>query len=96
MMMHKLTEVYAIIPVAMLLTVSYFVLLTARKVDTKGLKIFGQFIAALLWVAATLVLITGISLSSCKRHKMKMPMERGMMHGGQEMPMPHELMPMQK
>lgn len=96
MMMHKFTEVYAVIPVAMLLTVSYFVLLTARKVDAKGLKIFGQVIAALLWVAAALVLVTGISLSSCKRQKMKMPM-RGMMRGAPEMPpMPHESIPMQK
>jgi hypothetical protein len=48
----------AIVPVAALLTVSFFVLFTLSKVEEKGLKAFGYVVAGFLWLAA-LVIFSG-------------------------------------
>ena len=88
MLMAKLIGLVAIIPLTMLLTVSFFVLLVLRKVEASPLKIFGYVIAALLWLSALMVLSGGIyNLSTGKcpmmtaMHQMKMKM-CPMMKGG--------------
>ena len=50
-----------VIPVTLILTLSYFVLLSIRKLDTKSnrLKAFGYVIVSLLWLSAAIVLTTG-------------------------------------
>ncbi len=78
---------FAIIPITMLLTVSFFVLFTIRKLNSKGLKVFGYVIAALLWTCAVLFFSMGIytmSTGRCpimyKMHKMmKSPTHHKMM-----------------
>jgi hypothetical protein len=52
--------VVSLVPPVVLLTVSFFVLFTLRKVDSKGLKIFGRVIVLLLWIVASVVCLTGI------------------------------------
>jgi hypothetical protein len=49
-----------IIPVALLLTVCFFVVFALRKVDTQGLKIFGNCVLVLLALSTILVLVVGV------------------------------------
>ena len=71
---------FAIVPMTMLLTVSFFVLLAARKADAQGVKAFGYVLAVLLWISAALILSMGNYGFSGKRGKM---MKCGMMQKGQ-------------
>jgi hypothetical protein len=70
MSIFRLAGFFAIIPVTILLTISFFVLFTLRKIDNQGLKAFGYVVAALLWVAALLVFSVGIYTISTGRHPM--------------------------
>jgi len=54
----------AIVPIALLLTVSYFVLLSLRKVDEKGLKAFGFVVVSLIWLAALSVFSVAVYKSA--------------------------------
>lgn len=56
----RILGVFAVIPATVLLTVSFFVLVVIRKLETQALKAFGYVVAALLWLAASLVLATGM------------------------------------
>jgi hypothetical protein len=59
---------FMLIPVVILLTVSFFVLATLNKVEAKGLKTFGWAICVLLWFTAALVLataFTGTAVGPC-------------------------------
>lgn len=58
MCMVRLSHLLAIVPISLLLTVSFFVLLALRKVEGKALKAFGYVAAAFLWLAA-LVIFSG-------------------------------------
>ena len=51
----KLSQLMAAVPIAVLLTVSFFVLVTLRKIEEKGLKAFGYVVVAFLWLAALIV-----------------------------------------
>ena len=50
----------AVIPVAVLLAISFFVLLGLQNVNVQGLKTFGNVVVVLLWLSAALVLAMGI------------------------------------
>jgi hypothetical protein len=52
-----------LIPTAMLLAVSFFILVTvsSSKVETKSLKMFGWVICIFMWVVAALLLATAIT-----------------------------------
>ena len=56
----RMLGAFALIPTLILLTISFFVLVIANKLNENGLKSFGRIIAMLLWVAATLVVVCGI------------------------------------
>ena len=75
----RLLGLVAIIPISMLLTVSFFVLFAVRKVETKTLKTFGHVVAALLWVAATVVFLIGLYVVITGKHPL-MQMKGQMMH----------------
>ncbi|GEM_PF-3207842 len=51
-MLFNLSRLAALMPVAVLLTVSFFVLVTVTKTAEKWLKILGYLAVALLWIAA--------------------------------------------
>ena len=81
MLMAKLMGLAVVVPVTILLTVSFFVLFSLRKVEGVALKAFGYVIAALLWLSALLALSGGIYTLSTGRcpmmtalHQMKMGM----------------------
>lgn len=67
--------ILAIIPIAVLLTASFFVLLGVQKAETRTLKIFGIAVAIVLWTASGVVLA-----GSIVRAVHGGPMMRGMMH----------------
>lgn len=74
--MMRLVGLFALIPAAVLLTISFFVLVVLRKLDTQGLKTFGYVVAVLLWVAAALVISAGAYTTAsgdfCPMYKMMM------------------------
>jgi len=85
-----------VVQVALILTVSFFVLIANKKLDmkSKGLSIFGRAVAGLLWFAAVLVLISGAySLATGKKDSMKykkykmMKMKDWKQHSGMKAPM---------
>jgi hypothetical protein len=80
MMMSRLGGLFAVIPAAVLLTISFFVLLGVRKAESQGLRAFGYVIAALLWAAVLLVISSGIYMMSTGRPPMICPMQQ-MMQG---------------
>jgi hypothetical protein len=53
--MQKLPQLMAVVPISVLLTVSFFVLVVIRKIEEKGLRAFGYVVAGLLWLAALVV-----------------------------------------
>ena len=60
----KCVGMLCIVPAALLLVVSFFVLVVAGKVKEQVLKSFGNIVAMLLWVAAALVFLTGIYITA--------------------------------
>ncbi|MHB8155550.1 MAG: hypothetical protein ACYDFR_05840 [Candidatus Omnitrophota bacterium] len=51
----RLSYLMAIVPIAVLLTGSFFVLFTLSKIEEKGLKAFGYVVVGFLWLAALVV-----------------------------------------
>jgi high-affinity K+ transport system ATPase subunit B len=74
MCMFKFSYLMAIVPVAVLLTISFFVLVTLRKIEEKALKVFGYVVVSFLWLAA-LVVFSG----AVYRMAQGSPMSKGMM-----------------
>lgn len=58
--MSHLAGCFALIPVTMLLTVSFFVLFALQKVGPGRLKAFGTMVIILLWTSALLIFSAGI------------------------------------
>lgn len=83
---------FSLIPVTLLLTISFFVLFVIRKLESKGLKNFGYVIAVLLWICALLVLSSGIYTIATGRipmmSEMQQMMKEPMQHPMSTMPMP--------
>jgi hypothetical protein len=60
--------IFSFVGTAIILTASFFVLVTARKIDAPWLKVFGYGVAGLLWICAALVLgraLKGVGCSNC-------------------------------
>jgi hypothetical protein len=84
-MSFRLLGLVAIIPASLLLTVSFFVLLTIGREKTKGLKAFGYVVVDLLWVATAIVISCGVYMIITGKHPMIQMMQ-------QMMPMKHPMM----
>jgi len=83
----RLMGTLAILPTAILLTISFFVLVILRKTEGQGLKAFGYVVAALLWTCALLVFSMGIYVLSTGKHPMMRMME-GMKFSSSQMMKP--------
>ena len=59
--MSKMAPLIAVIPISLLLTLSFFVLLSLDKAQTKKLKIFGKLVAVILWLAVLVIVLGGIN-----------------------------------
>ena len=55
MCMLRLSYLLVIVPISVLLTVSFFVLYTLRKIEEKALKAFGYVVVGFLWLAVLVV-----------------------------------------
>ncbi|MDD2703366.1 MAG: hypothetical protein PHC33_05120 [Candidatus Omnitrophica bacterium] len=55
--------VCAFVPAVVLLTVSFFVLVVARKTEGETLKGFGYVVAVFLWIAAAFTLSAGLFIA---------------------------------
>ena len=94
--MMRFSPLMAVVPFALLLTVSFFVCLAARKVEAKALKAFGYVVAGLLCFAA-LVVFLGTPYGMGKGPmKMKYMMRQKMKMDGMPQMMQKENMPMVK
>lgn len=76
----SLMGLFSIIPMTILLAISFFVLFTAQKITSKGLQGFGWVIAVLLWVCAIFVFSVGVYTMSTGYNPMMYPMQE-MMRG---------------
>ncbi|MDD5005174.1 MAG: hypothetical protein PHS93_01560 [Candidatus Omnitrophica bacterium] len=85
--MFKFLGIFTVIPATVLLAISFFVLLTVYKLKKGGLKVFGQVIAVLLWLAAALVFSVGMYSVLVGRCPMRgqMPHRMGDMMMNQQM-----------
>ncbi|MDD5491575.1 MAG: hypothetical protein PHV60_02705 [bacterium] len=72
MQIFRLLGIYTIIPATIFLTISYLVMLTLGKVETKGLRILGNFVVFLLWVCALVIFLSGVYAMVTGRHPMVM------------------------
>lgn len=64
----KVPGMLAIVPTAVLLAISFFVLLVNKKQD-QGIRVFGYVVAAVLWLAALCVFSCGIYMTAKGGHK---------------------------
>ena len=62
--MLRFVGIFALFPITMTLTISFFVLFTREKAAGSGLKSFATVVAVLLWLCALLALIAGIRIMS--------------------------------
>ncbi|MFA5092737.1 MAG: hypothetical protein WC543_02175 [Candidatus Omnitrophota bacterium] len=81
--MMKMFPLLAIVPISVLLTLSFFVLYTLRKVEEKPLKAFGYVVVGFIWLA-TLIMFSGAVYRMAKGPmpmKCMMQKRMGMMMG---------------
>lgn len=75
MLMLKTMGLMAFIVTVLLLAVSFFVLVTARKAEEQWLKVFGYVVAILLWISAAIVfsgVMSAVTSKKCPRSQMNM------------------------
>ncbi len=72
MQIFRLLGIYTIIPATVFLTISYFVMLTLRKVESRGFKNFGNLVIFFLWVCALVIFLSGVYAILTGRHPMVM------------------------
>jgi len=62
--MFRLIGLFALFPITMTLTISFFVLFTREKTTNTRLRLFALVVAALLWLCAALAFFGGIVVLS--------------------------------
>lgn len=76
--MIRVLGVFAVIPAAIFLTISFFVLVVIRKIEGGALKAFGYVVSLLLWIAALLVITVGAYTIATGRHPLFSIMQKHM------------------
>jgi hypothetical protein len=76
----RIMGIFLIIPMTVLLTISFFVLFTIRKSADKGIRIFGWLIVVLLWISAALFISLGVYVLLTGRYPLMLMMQH-MMRG---------------
>jgi len=64
----KFAGLMTVVPVVILLTMSFFVLFAVRKIDTRGLKVFGYVVTALLWGAIVTIFSQLWAIITCLKY----------------------------
>ncbi len=86
--MSRIAPIIAVVPISLLLALSFFVLLSIRKAETKGLKAFGYVVAGILWLSVLVILLGGVYKIAKGGYQEKYMMHKKMMM--QNMPMMQE------
>ncbi len=81
--MYHLAIIFVIIPISILLTISYFVLRSSESSASEGLKKFAKAVALLLWISSG-VLLTGAIFRTLHPGGMMMGGFHHMGHGGMQ------------
>ena len=71
--MFRLIGLFALFPITITLTISFFVLFTREKTTDSRLRSFAGVVAVLLWLCAALALFGGIVVLSTGRGPCMMP-----------------------
>ena len=83
--MPNLMGIMGLLPVAFILTASFFILFAASKTELKWLKNYGYFVSAFLCCCAVIIIVTGIYILINVRPMM----QRGMNMHNPNSPMQH-------
>ena len=83
--MSRIAPIIAVVPISLLLALSFFVLLSIRKAETKGLKAFGYVVAGILWLGVLVIFLGGVYKIAKGGYQAKYMMHKKMMM--QNMPM---------
>ncbi len=91
--MARLSPIMAVVPISFLLTLSFFVLLSLEKVQTKKLKNFGFLVVTIIWLAVLIIisgsarrLVKGVNQKKCMMRKEMMMRSMPGMHSEQMPP----------
>jgi len=57
---------YIFLPIAILMSISFFVLVVVSKLNNKSLKIFGWIVCVLLWVTAVFMAASACTIYSAR------------------------------
>ena len=96
MCMMRVSPLIAVVPFALLLTLSFFVFFALRKVEEKLLKAFGYVVAGLLCFAALVVFLGTPYNMGRGPMKMKYMMRQKMKTDGMSQMMQKDNMPMEQ
>ncbi len=83
--MSKISSIIAVVPISLLMVLSFFVLLSIGKTQTKALKIFGMVTAVLLWLAVATIILGGVYGLAKSDNKKCMMQKKMMMQNAQGM-----------
>ena len=83
--MSRISLAIAVVPISLLLVLSFFVLLSIGKAQTKALKIFGFVVAAFLWLAVITIILSGVYGLAKSGYKKCMMQKKMMMQNAQQM-----------
>ncbi len=96
-------SLFVVIPISLLLALSFFVLLAVRKTEGNALKSFGKVTASLLWLACLVLFLAAFQTPGYKRpcrgpiqQKLKMSDNMPMMMQREQMKPPQDKMPLAK
>ena len=85
----KMASIVVIIPISLLLALSFFVLLSIDKAQTKRLKTFGYGVAVILWLAVLVIISGGVYRLAKGGNQAKYMMHKEMMMHREGMPGMH-------
>lgn len=66
----RLIGFFSVVPVTILLMLSFFVMAVALKNEMRQIKTFGMVVCALLWISALVILSAGAYTAITGRHPM--------------------------
>lgn len=73
---------FVVIPASVLLAISFFVLLSIRKVEAGALRAFGYVVASVLWTAVALFFVIGVYILGTGKYPFNRTMHMlGKAHG---------------
>lgn len=68
------------LPATMLLVISFFILVAARKLDTQALKAFGVTLAVILWACSAMLISRGVYEIVTGKYAMQKMCQKKMMY----------------